>query len=126
MARGGRRQGQPGKSYANRKDLNVVRADQPGSSATPPPQPEQPRQRILPDAIPNLNSPTAQPDIPIEVGVRAADPMMVGTPGSYDSSLLLAAFADLSIIELREYEAEIHEGQGHSGRSALVGLVAHR
>jgi len=91
LARGGRRQGQPGKSYANRKDLNVVRADQPGSSATPPPQPEQPRQRILPDAIPNLNSPTAQPDIPIEVGVRAADPMMFGTPGSYDSSLLLAA-----------------------------------
>jgi len=44
----------------------------------------------------------------------------------YTRDLLLAAFADLSIIELREYEAEIHEGQGHSGRSALVGLVAHR
>ena len=44
----------------------------------------------------------------------------------YTSDLLLAGFADLSIIELREYEAEIHEGQGHSGRSALVGLVARR
>ena len=44
----------------------------------------------------------------------------------YTQDLLLAAFAGLSIIELREYEAEIHEGQGHSGRSALVGLVARR
>jgi hypothetical protein len=39
---------------------------------------------------------------------------------------VLAAFADLSISELREYEAGIHEGQDHSGRSALVGLVARR
>lgn len=44
----------------------------------------------------------------------------------YTQELLLNAFADLSITELREYEAEIHEGQGHSGRSALVGLVARR
>lgn len=44
----------------------------------------------------------------------------------YTQDLLRAAFADLSIIELREYEAEIQEGQGHSGRSALIGLVARR
>lgn len=44
----------------------------------------------------------------------------------YTQDLLLDAFAALSIIELRDYEAEIHEGQGHSGRSALVGLVAGR
>ena len=37
-----------------------------------------------------------------------------------------AAFADLTIIELREYEAEVREGQGHSGQSALIGLVARR
>jgi SAM-dependent methyltransferase len=44
----------------------------------------------------------------------------------YTQDLLLAAFADLSIIELRAYEADLREGQGHSGRSALVGLVARR
>ena len=31
-----------------------------------------------------------------------------------------------TIVELREYEAEVHEGQGHSGHSALIGLVARR
>lgn len=27
---------------------------------------------------------------------------------------------------LREYEADVHEGSGHHGRSALIGLVARR
>ncbi len=44
----------------------------------------------------------------------------------YTRELLEAAFADLSIIELRDYEADVQEGQGHSGRSALIGLVARR
>lgn len=44
----------------------------------------------------------------------------------YTRDLLVSAFADLSIIELREYEAEVREGQGHRGLSALVGLVARR
>jgi 2-polyprenyl-3-methyl-5-hydroxy-6-metoxy-1,4-benzoquinol methylase len=44
----------------------------------------------------------------------------------YTPELLRAVFAELTIIELREYEAEVCEGQGHSGRSALVGLVARR
>ena len=44
----------------------------------------------------------------------------------YTRDLLEAAFADLSIIELRAYEAEVQEGQGHSGQSALIGLVARR
>lgn len=44
----------------------------------------------------------------------------------YTRDLLVSAFASLSIIELREYEAEIHEGTGHSGQSALIGLVARR
>jgi len=44
----------------------------------------------------------------------------------YTQDLLRSACADLSIIELREYEAEVREGQGHSGQSALVGLVARR
>jgi len=44
----------------------------------------------------------------------------------YTQELLQAAFADLSIIELKDYEALVHEGQGHSGQSALIGLVARR
>jgi len=44
----------------------------------------------------------------------------------YTQDLLRSAFAELSIVELREYDAEIHEGQGHSGRSALIGMVARR
>ena len=36
------------------------------------------------------------------------------------------AFADLEILKLREYEADIAEGTGHLGRSALIGLVARR
>jgi hypothetical protein len=42
----------------------------------------------------------------------------------YTAAMLRAAFAELDIIELREYEAEIAEGTGHKGRSALIGLVA--
>jgi 2-polyprenyl-3-methyl-5-hydroxy-6-metoxy-1,4-benzoquinol methylase len=44
----------------------------------------------------------------------------------YTRDMLQAAFADLSILELRDYEADVREGQGHSGRSALMGLVARR
>jgi SAM-dependent methyltransferase len=44
----------------------------------------------------------------------------------YTRELLASAFSDLQIIELREYEAEVREGQGHSGQSALIGLVARR
>jgi 2-polyprenyl-3-methyl-5-hydroxy-6-metoxy-1,4-benzoquinol methylase len=44
----------------------------------------------------------------------------------YTRELLESAFSDLSIVELRAYEAEVQEGQGHSGRSALIGLVARR
>ena len=44
----------------------------------------------------------------------------------YTAALLREAFSALDIVELREYEAEIHEGSGHAGRSALVGLVGRR
>lgn len=44
----------------------------------------------------------------------------------YTREMLASAFAALSIVELREYEEEVREGQGHSGLSALVGLVARR
>jgi hypothetical protein len=42
----------------------------------------------------------------------------------YTRALLELAFPDLSIIKLREYETEAREGQGPSGLSALIGLVA--
>ena len=44
----------------------------------------------------------------------------------YTAQMLREAFAALDIVELREYEAEVHEGSGHSGRSALIGMVARR
>jgi SAM-dependent methyltransferase len=44
----------------------------------------------------------------------------------YTESLLRSAFAGLDILHLRDFEAEVAEGQGHRGRSALMGLVARR
>ena len=44
----------------------------------------------------------------------------------YTEALLREAFADLHLIVLREYEAELAEGSGHRGHSALIGLVARR
>jgi len=44
----------------------------------------------------------------------------------YTADLLRTAFAGLTIITLSEYEADVQEGTGHSGRSALIGLVARR
>jgi hypothetical protein len=32
----------------------------------------------------------------------------------------------MDLLTLREYEAEVREGTGHLGRSALIGLVARR
>jgi len=44
----------------------------------------------------------------------------------YTPELLRQAFSALEIIELKEYEADVAEGSGHRGRSALIGLVARR
>ena len=44
----------------------------------------------------------------------------------YTPELLRDAFHDLEIVTLEEYEAELSEGTGHRGRSALIGLVARR
>lgn len=44
----------------------------------------------------------------------------------YTGDMLREAFAALQIVELREYEAELAEGSGHHGMSALVGLVARK
>jgi SAM-dependent methyltransferase len=44
----------------------------------------------------------------------------------YTAALLRESLGALEIVSLDEYEAEVQEGVGHSGRSALVGLVARR
>lgn len=44
----------------------------------------------------------------------------------YTPELLREAFQGMEILALREYEAELAEGTGHKGRSALVGLVARK
>ena len=53
-----------------------------------------------------------------------------GGPGKlehlYDEALLLQAFAGYEILDLRSYEADLAEGSGHHGRSALVGLTARK
>ena len=42
----------------------------------------------------------------------------------YTEDMLRDAFGDMSITELSAYDAEIQEGPGHSGISALIDLVA--
>jgi SAM-dependent methyltransferase len=53
-----------------------------------------------------------------------------GGPGQidhlYTEALLRDAFAALDIEVLEDYEAEVDEGTGHRGRSALIGLVARK
>ncbi|RME15760.1 MAG: class I SAM-dependent methyltransferase [Alphaproteobacteria bacterium] len=44
----------------------------------------------------------------------------------YTEALLREAFAPLEIVELRSYERELDEGRGHSGRSALIDMVARK
>lgn len=44
----------------------------------------------------------------------------------YTEPMLRRAFAGLDILDLRAYEDVLDEGSGHSGRSALIGLVARR
>ena len=44
----------------------------------------------------------------------------------YTAEMLRAAFSEMEVLELTEYEADVNEGNGHKGRSALVGMVARR
>jgi cyclopropane fatty-acyl-phospholipid synthase-like methyltransferase len=44
----------------------------------------------------------------------------------YTPEILRAGFPDWTIEELAEYEAEIAEGSGHRGYSALIGMVARK
>lgn len=44
----------------------------------------------------------------------------------YTEALLVAAFSDWKIEEIISYEADINEGTGHQGQSALIGLIARK
>lgn len=44
----------------------------------------------------------------------------------YTEQLLRAAFSDFAIEHLAVHDAEIHEGAGHDGMSALIDLVARK
>jgi cyclopropane fatty-acyl-phospholipid synthase-like methyltransferase len=44
----------------------------------------------------------------------------------YTRELLEKAFANFSSVEVREYDAEIDEGSGHGGLSALVDLIGRK
>ena len=44
----------------------------------------------------------------------------------YTEAMLRQALADFDILTLREYEAELKEGDRHTGMSALIGVVARR
>lgn len=44
----------------------------------------------------------------------------------YTRDMLTDRFGDWDIVRLEEYEAELDEGTGHSGMSALIDLIARR
>jgi hypothetical protein len=44
----------------------------------------------------------------------------------YTREWLAGLFGDWQVLELKVYDAVIHEGQGHSGISALIDLVARK
>ncbi len=44
----------------------------------------------------------------------------------YTRDMLAERFSGWDILRLEEYEADLQEGPGHSGMSALIDLIAHR
>jgi hypothetical protein len=44
----------------------------------------------------------------------------------FTEAMLRQAFVDFDVLTLREYEAELKEGDRHTGMSALIGVVARR
>lgn len=69
-ARGGKRQGTPGKGYANRTDLNVqYDQSKPTAAAGGMEAPAPVTTGPLPDQLPSLSTPTMYPDEPITAGL---------------------------------------------------------
>jgi SAM-dependent methyltransferase len=61
---------------------------------------------------------------PRQIAYKTGGPPLV--EHLYTTELLERAFRSLEILHLADYDAEIHEGTGHAGRSALVDLVARK
>lgn len=61
---------------------------------------------------------------PKQLEYRTGGPSQV--ENLYTAPMLREAFGALEILELEEYEADVTEGTRHSGRSALIDLVARR
>lgn len=94
MPRGGRRQGTPGKGYANRTDLAVdYAAGSPasGGQVTPPmleASAQQQAPAMYPEDIPNLTDPTNRPDEPVTAGLPTpGDPAVTGMASQARSEL---------------------------------------
>ena len=61
---------------------------------------------------------------PRQLEFRTGGPLLASH--LYTEAMLRTAFADLETLTLREYDADVDEGSGHRGRSALIGMVARR
>ena len=61
---------------------------------------------------------------PKQLDYRTGGPSQV--ENLYTAPMLREAFSGLEIVELEEYEADVTEGTRHSGRSALIDLVARK
>jgi SAM-dependent methyltransferase len=61
---------------------------------------------------------------PEQLGYGTGGPPFV--ENLYTAAMLREAFDGFQIVDLAEYDAEIEEGSGHSGMSALIGLVARK
>ena len=44
----------------------------------------------------------------------------------YTSDILRTAFADFKLLHLEEHDSIVDEGDGHSGLSALIDMIAQR
>lgn len=61
---------------------------------------------------------------PKQLEYRTGGPPLVSH--LYTEPMLRSVFADMDLLTLTEYEADVAGGVGHRGRSALMGLVARR
>lgn len=61
---------------------------------------------------------------PEQIGLGTGGPP--NAENMYTDELLAQDFADFELLELRSYQRVVDEGNGHSGQSALIDLVARK
>lgn len=61
---------------------------------------------------------------PEQLGYRTGGPSQ--RENLYTAAMLREAFDDMTIVQITEYDAEITEGTGHKGMSALIDFVARK